>query len=118
VGLITSGQEVEFTVDAFPNRTFNGTVRMVRNAATTSQSVVSYATIIEVANDDLKLKPGMTANVSIIVTQRNNILKVPNQALRVRLPQEIQAKVAQAPGSESRPKRAQVARPTDARSSK
>ena len=67
---------------------------MVRNAATVSQSVVSYATIIEVANDDLKLKPGMTANVSIIVTQRNNILKVPNQALRVRLPQEIQAKVA------------------------
>jgi HlyD family secretion protein len=100
VGLIAAGQEVKFTVDAFPNRTFNGTVRMVRNAATTSQSVVSYATIIDVANDDLKLKPGMTANVSIIVTQRNNILKVPNQALRVRLPQEIQAKVAQAPGSE------------------
>jgi HlyD family secretion protein len=100
VGLISSGQEVKFTVDAFPNRTFNGTVRMVRNAATVSQSVVSYATIIEVANDDLKLKPGMTANVSIIVTQRNNILKVPNQALRVRLPQEIQAKVTQAPGSE------------------
>lgn len=100
VGVITGGQEVKFTVDAFPNRTFSGTVRMVRSAATVSQSVVSYATIIDVANEDLKLKPGMTANVSIIVTQRNNILKVPNQALRVRLPQEIQAKVAQAPGSE------------------
>jgi HlyD family secretion protein len=89
VGSISAGQEVKFTVDAFPNRTFAGTVRMVRNAASSNQSVVSYATIIDVANDDMKLKPGMTANVSIIVTQRPGVLRVANGALRVRIPQEL-----------------------------
>ncbi len=89
IGSIAEGQSVKFTVDAFPSRTFTGTVRMVRNAASTSQSVVSYATIIDVANDDLKLKPGMTANVSIIVQQRPSVLRVANGALRVRVPQEL-----------------------------
>jgi HlyD family secretion protein len=89
VGLISEGQSVKFTVDAFPNRSFAGTVRMVRNAASTNQSVVSYATIIDVANEDLKLKPGMTANVSIIVAQKLDVMRVANQALRVRLPQEL-----------------------------
>lgn len=93
VGSISEGQQVRFTVDAFPNQTFNGTVRMVRNAATANQSVVSYATIIDVANEDLKLKPGMTANVSIIVQQRNDVLRIENGALRVRIPNELQAKV-------------------------
>ena len=89
IGTISEGQEVKFTVDAFPNRTFSGKVRMVRNAASTSQSVVSYATIIDVGNDDMKLKPGMTANVSIIVTQRPGVLRVANSALRVRVPPEL-----------------------------
>jgi HlyD family secretion protein len=89
VGSIAPGQEVKFTVDAFPNRTFAGKVRMVRNAASSNQSVVSYATIIDVGNDDMKLKPGMTANVSIIVTQRPGVLRVGNGALRVRVPQEL-----------------------------
>ena len=89
VGSISEGQEVKFTVDAFPNRTFAGKVRMVRNAASSNQSVVSYATIIDVANDDMKLKPGMTANVSIIVNQRPGVLRVGNGALRVRIPQEF-----------------------------
>jgi len=89
VGLISEGQSVKFTVDAFPNRSFSGTVRQVRNAATTNQSVVSYATIIDVLNEDLKLKPGMTANVSIIVAQKTDVVRVTNQALRVRLPQEL-----------------------------
>jgi HlyD family secretion protein len=100
VGSINVGQEVKFTVDAFPNRTFNGTVRMVRNAASVSQSVVSYATIIDVANDDLRLKPGMTANVSIIVQQRPAVLRIANGALRVRVPQELLPKAPAAPGSE------------------
>ncbi|MEY4940843.1 MAG: Macrolide export protein MacA, partial [Verrucomicrobiota bacterium] len=60
VGMIAEKQNVKFTVDAFPNRAFTGTVSQVRNAATVSQSVVSYATIIDVENEDLKLKPGMT----------------------------------------------------------
>jgi HlyD family secretion protein len=95
IGSIAVGQDVKFTVDAFPNRTFAGKVRMVRNSASVSQSVVSYATIIEVANEDAKLKPGMTANVSIIVQQRSNILRIANGALRVRIPQEL---LATAPG--------------------
>src|SRR5439155_19710522 len=89
VGTIAEGQDVKFTVDAFPSRTFTGKVRMVRNAASTNQSVVSYATIIDVANEDLKLKPGMTANVSIIVQQRPGVLRVANGALRVRVPPEL-----------------------------
>jgi HlyD family secretion protein len=93
IGLISEGQPVRFTVDAFPGQTFRGAVRQVRNAATANQSVVSYATIIEVNNEDLKLKPGMTANVSIIVSERPDVLRVPNTALRVRIPPELQAKL-------------------------
>ena len=89
VGSISEGQDVKFTVDAFPSRTFTGKVRMVRNAASSNQSVVSYATIIDVTNADMKLKPGMTANVSIIVTQRPGVLRVGNGALRVRIPQDL-----------------------------
>lgn len=104
IGSIAEGQDVQFTVDAFPNRTFRGSVRQVRNNATTQSSVVSYATIIDVTNDDLKLKPGMTANVSIIVAQRPGVLRVANSALRVRLPAEVQPKApAAAPGAKAAP---------------
>jgi HlyD family secretion protein len=96
IGLIAEGQEVKFTVDAFPNRTFTGAVRQVRNAASANQSVVSYASIIDVSNDELKLKPGMTANVSIIVAQKLGVLRVANQALRLRVPQEMLAAKAPA----------------------
>lgn len=89
VGSIDPGQDVTFTVDAFPNRTFRGVVRQVRNAATINQNVVSYATIIDVNNRDLKLKPGMTANVSIVVAHQPNVLRVSNAALRARIPQEL-----------------------------
>lgn len=98
VGTIIEGQEVTFTVDAFPNRTFQGSVRQVRNAATTTQSVVSYATIIDVNNDELRLKPGMTANVSIIIAQKNNALRVANAALRARIPAELMPKSPAQPG--------------------
>ncbi|MCX6950807.1 MAG: efflux RND transporter periplasmic adaptor subunit [Verrucomicrobia bacterium] len=104
IGSISEGQEVKFTVDAFPNRTFAGSVRQVRNAASTNQSVVSYATIIDVNNQDLKLKPGMTANVSIVVAQKNGVLAVQNSALRVRLPQALVPKApvgAAAPGGKA-----------------
>ena len=79
-------QNVDFTVDAFPYRTFHGKVVQVRNAPTTVQNVVTYDTVIGVNNADLKLKPGMTANVSIIVAQRDNVLKIRNAALRFRPP--------------------------------
>ncbi len=86
VGGVIEGQEVTFTVDAYPERTFHGTVVQVRNAPTTVNNVVTYDCVIGVTNADYKLKPGMTANVSIVVAQRDNALIVPNGALRFRPP--------------------------------
>ena len=87
VGSVEIGQDVDFTVDAFPFRTFHGKVVQVRNSPIIVQNVVTYDTVIEVANTDLKLKPGMTATVSIIVARREGVLKVPNYALRFRPPE-------------------------------
>jgi HlyD family secretion protein len=87
VGGIEIGQDVEFTVDAFPTRTFRGKVVQVRNSPITVQNVVTYDTVIEVNNADLKLKPGMTANVSIIVARKEDVIKMPNSALRFRPPE-------------------------------
>jgi HlyD family secretion protein len=84
VGSVDVGQTVEFTVDAFPYRTFRGKVAQVRNAPINVQNVVSYDTVIAVDNADLKLKPGMTANVSILIAQKQEALKIPNGALRFR----------------------------------
>jgi len=86
VGGIAVGQDVDFTVDAFPAQTFHGKVAQVRNAPITVQNVVTYDTIIEVGNPESKLKPGMTANVSIIVGRREGVLTIPNAALRFRPP--------------------------------
>lgn len=98
VGSVQVGQQVTFTVDAFPNRSFNGEVVQVRNAPRTVSNVVTYDTIINVANDDLKLRPGMTANVSVIVARRERALRVPNAALRVRMPEGL-AKVPTPPAA-------------------
>lgn len=82
IGGVAEGQEVDFTVDAFPDRTFHGTVKQVRNAPTTVDNVVTYVTVIAADNRDLKLKPGMTANVSIVQAKLDMALVVPNSALR------------------------------------
>lgn len=87
VGSIEESQDVTFTVDAFPGRQFPGKVTQVRFAAVVVQNVVTYDSIIEVDNPDLKLKPGMTANVSVITARRNGCLRVPNAALRFRPPE-------------------------------
>jgi HlyD family secretion protein len=84
VGVVEVGQDVDFTVDAFPNQTFHGKVVQVRNAPITVQNVVTYDTVIGVSNPDLKLKPGMTANVSIIAARKDNVLQIKNAALRYR----------------------------------
>src|SRR3954470_18052296 len=84
VGNVAVDQAVDFTVDAFPSRTFRGKVVQVRNAPITVQNVVTYDTVIGVDNDELKLKPGMTANVSIKIAQRDNALQIKNAALRYR----------------------------------
>ena len=82
IGGISEGKEATFTVDAYPGVPFAGTIRQVRLAPIAVQNVVTYNVVIGVDNKDLRLKPGMTANVSIIVAERDNVLKVPNAALR------------------------------------
>jgi HlyD family secretion protein len=82
IGGITEGKEATFTVDAYPGHQFSGTIRQVRLAPINVQNVVTYNVVVNVDNQDLRLKPGMTANVSIVVAQRDAVLKVPNAALR------------------------------------
>jgi HlyD family secretion protein len=89
IGNVAENQDVNFTVDAYPNRQFRGKVFQIRNAPQTQQNVVIYDVMINVDNSDLKLKPGMTANASIIVARRPNALRLANGALRVRLPDNL-----------------------------
>ncbi|KUK61518.1 MAG: Efflux transporter, RND family, MFP subunit [Synergistales bacterium 57_84] len=84
IGLIRQGQAVQFTVDAFPDESFVGSVKEVRLAAATTDNVVSYTVIISVENEKKILMPGMTANVSVIVEKKDDILKVASSALRFR----------------------------------
>jgi len=84
VGRVAVGQDATFTVDAFPQTTFRGKVTEIRNAPIIVQNVVTYDVVIQVKNPELKLRPGMTANASILVAHRDNVLKIPNAALRFR----------------------------------
>lgn len=84
IGRVAKQQETTFTVDAYPLMTFQGKVTEIRNAPITIQNVVTYNVVIHVRNPELKLKPGMTANVSILVSHKDNVLKIPNSALRFR----------------------------------
>ena len=86
VGRLSAGMTATFTVDAYPSETFQGTVRQIRNAPQTVQNVVTYDAVIDVANAALKLKPGMTANVTFVYAQKEDVLRVPNAALRFRPP--------------------------------
>jgi HlyD family secretion protein len=87
IGGVATNQNVSFTVDAYPFRTFRGRVSQIRYGPQTNQNVVCYDAVVEVNNADLKLLPGMTANVSIITAERENALKIPNAALRFRPPE-------------------------------
>ncbi len=89
IGRIKTGQQALFTVDAFPYTTFEGILKQVRIAPIIVQNVVTYDVIIKVENKELKLKPGMTANVTIIVEQVSNIVKIPNEALRFIPPEDL-----------------------------
>ena len=82
IGQVKDGQRVEFTVDAYPDDTFEGTVQQVRLEATTESSVVTYEVVISAYNPDLKLKPGLTANVTIYTLEKEHALAVPTKALR------------------------------------
>jgi HlyD family secretion protein len=132
VGGVEEGQKVQFTVEAFPGRTFEGSVKQVRYAANTNQNVVTYGAIIEVDNKDMKLRPGMTATAKLITAERKNVLKLPLAAIRFRPPTGVTvigetntpaAKPASAPaliesgpfaGLPTMPWMAERRRPTDA----
>lgn len=97
ISKIRSGQRVTFTVDAFPGRTFDGRVAQIRKAAQTVQNVVTYTVVVATENPGLQLVPGMTANVRIVADARDNVLKVPNAALRFRPPGTAAPRDAEAP---------------------
>ncbi len=82
IGGVKEGQRVSFTVDAFPDDQFEGRVTQVRQQATTESNVVTYEVVISAPNNDLKLKPGLTANVTIFTLEKNDVLAVPSKALR------------------------------------
>lgn len=82
VGALKEGMKATFTVDAFPGKTFEGTVRQVRNSPTTTQGVVTYDAVIDVNNQNRELRPGMTANVTFVLDQVADTIKIPNAALR------------------------------------
>ena len=82
IGRVEEGQDVTYTLDGYPDSTFTGKVTQVRLSPTTESNVVTYTVIVDVNNEDLKLKPGMTANVSIITDKSENVLCVPNMALK------------------------------------
>jgi RND family efflux transporter MFP subunit len=106
VGRMRPGQVVNFRVDAYPTETFRGEVAQVRLQPSVVQNVVTYSTVISVPNPELKLKPGMTANVTIEIARRNNVLRVPNRALSFRptnemfaaLNQEVPPELQRGPG--------------------
>jgi HlyD family secretion protein len=82
IGLVEQAKSVKFTVDAFPGKDFDGKIEQMRLNPVNVQNVVTYNVVIDVNNPDQKLKPGMTANLTITIDERNNVLKVPNSALR------------------------------------
>ncbi|MCA0423084.1 MAG: efflux RND transporter periplasmic adaptor subunit, partial [Proteobacteria bacterium] len=90
VGRVREGMEATFIVNAYPGRTFSGTVKQVRLGSQTVQNVVIYTTVIEVDNPDLDLRPGMTANLRIVTERRQDVVRVPNAALRWRPPVAVE----------------------------
>ena len=99
IGEVRTGQPASFTVDAYPEEAFHGTVVQVRNAPTTVQNVVTYDVVIGVDNPELKLKPGMTATVSIVTAERDDVLRVPVRALRFN-PERKKVEATPRPGAD------------------
>ncbi|MDR1123938.1 MAG: efflux RND transporter periplasmic adaptor subunit [Elusimicrobiota bacterium] len=100
ISKIKEDQDVEFAVDAYPDITFKGVISQVRNSPTTIQNVVTYTVVVAVDNQDLRLKPGMTANASIITAHKRGVLSVSNQSLRFVPPPD--AKIKEAPQQQQR----------------
>ncbi|HEU5060116.1 MAG TPA: efflux RND transporter periplasmic adaptor subunit, partial [Kofleriaceae bacterium] len=100
VGRLSAGMPVEFTVDAHPAEQFRGTVKEVRYAPQTVQNVVTYDAVVSVDNSDLKLRPGMTADVTFLIEKRDAVVVVPNTALRFRPPQKVLDEIGWKPPDE------------------
>jgi HlyD family secretion protein len=103
VGKLRPEMNATFLVDAYPQERFRGKVRQIRNAPQTVQNVVTYDAVIDVENPDLKLKPGMTANVTFIYAEKSEVLRVPNAALRFRAPAELTKKAETSASNASAP---------------
>ncbi len=99
VGRLRAGMPASFTVDAYQSEVFQGTVRQIRNAPQTVQNVVTYDAVIDVGNPELKLKPGMTANVTFVYADKDEVLRIPNAALRFRPTPETIAALRGADGA-------------------
>jgi HlyD family secretion protein len=91
VGRLEPGMSATFVVDAYPDRKFKGVIRQIRDAPQTLQNVVTYDAVVDVDNEDLHLKPGMTANVTFVYAERKDVLRIPSAALRFRPPEELLA---------------------------
>ncbi len=89
IGQVAEGQSVEFTVDAYPNDQFKGVVRQVRLEPTTTSNVVTYEVIVDAKNPDMKLKPGLTANISVLTLNKDSIVTIPNKALRFQMDEKL-----------------------------
>src|SRR6185295_2329098 len=94
VGRLAPGMAATFVVDAYPDRKFKGVIRQIRDAPQTLQNVVTYDAVVDVDNADLRLKPGMTANVTFVYAERKGVLRIPSAALRFRPPEELLAGAA------------------------
>jgi HlyD family secretion protein len=99
VGRLEPGMSATFVVDAYPERKFKGVIRQIRDAPQSLQNVVTYDAVVDVDNEDLRLKPGMTANVTFVYAERKGVLRIPSAALRFRPPEELVAGVGKASGS-------------------
>ena len=102
VGRLRDGMPVTFTVDAHPAESFHGVVRQIRNSPQTVQNVVTYDAVVDVENPDLKLRPGMTANVTFVYAEKDDVVRVPNAALRFRPSPDVAARLGGAGAKGSR----------------
>jgi HlyD family secretion protein len=109
IGRVKEGQAARFTVDAFPDENFSGVVKQVRYSPEVIQNVVTYTTIVDVENPEMKLRPGMTATVSIVVGEAKNALRVSNSALRFQPPPEVMQALFEEMRREMQAKRGQAA---------
>jgi HlyD family secretion protein len=109
VGRLEPGMSATFVVDAYPERKFKGVIRQIRDAPQTLQNVVTYDAVVDVDNEDLRLKPGMTANVTFVYAERKDVLRIPSAALRFRPPEDLVAGVVKGGGGGGKKKKNRAA---------